>query len=681
MAGHELLVDIAVILAASFPVLWAARRLHLPGIVGFLLTGVAIGPHALGLLKDAGRVEGIAEMGVALILFFVGLHFPLQRLLSLGRTAFVGGGVQMALTAGLGAGAGMLLGARPGTAVFFGFLVSLSSTAVLLPILADRDETAAPYARRFLGVALFQDLAVIPLVLLLPALAPAGAAGVPIATVASRVGLALVGIAVLVAAARTVVPRLLDAAARLGSREAFTGGVLVLVFTLVALSEKIGISAALGAFAAGIVLGESEHVHEVAATLGPFRDLLSSLFFVSIGMLLDPQLLALEPLLVLTLAAAVVVGKTALSLFGLLAAGTTPRTALRAALALATVGEFSFVLARAGARIGLLTPEREQVFVAVAVVTLALAPLLVALGPRLAPLLPERVEEVPEEDPHAKGAPARHVVVVGYGLNGRSVARTLRETGIPHVVVESDPERVGLARHDGVRVVRADATGAEWLDAAGVTRALGVVVAIQDPDGSRRITRLARQRNAEARILVRTRYVSEVAALRQAGADEVIPEEFETSIEIVARVLRLLHVPGNLIATQIRVLRDETYQKLRDPRAAAAPGRRLSALMAAGTTELFLVMPDTVADGVPVCDLRLDAEHVVVPALLRDGQPYAPVPPELVVASGDTLVLAGAHEDLAHAVARLERPRAEPAPAAAATAAPTAASPGRTSPA
>jgi CPA2 family monovalent cation:H+ antiporter-2 len=655
--GREFLRDAAVILAASFPVLFLCRRLHLPQIVGFLLTGVVIGPFALGFLEDAHRIEGIAEFGVVLILFFVGLQFPVTKLFSLGRTALVGGSLQMLLTAGMIAVIKSFLGASWSSAIFYGLLVSLSSTAVVLPILTARDEIAAPFAKRFLGISLFQDLAVIPLVLLLPALAAQPGAGPSAFAVGTKVGIAIVGIFFLVVAARFLVPKLLDQIVTLGSRESFTSGVFVLVLILISLAEEAGVSAAMGAFAAGIVLGESEHVHEVAATLAPFRDLLSSLFFVSIGMLLNPRSFLQAPGWILLTAAVVLGVKLFAAHFSLLAAGTSPRNAFRAALALATVGEFSFVVARAGARLGLLPPDSEQVFVGVAVITLALAPFLIAIGPRLSEHLPEAVEGLAEEGEHGGEKLSRHIVVIGYGLNGRSVARVLHDTGIPHVVLELDPERAAVARRDGMRVLRADATGPEALEAASVAGAAGIVITIQDPEGARRATRLCRHRSPSARIIVRTRYVHEVDALRQAGADEVIPEEFETSIEIVARVLRVLHVPGNIVATQLRLLRDEGYRRLRDPFGKSRGGRRLSALLAAGTTDLFLVMPDTSGDGVPLSDLKLNEIHVAVPAILRDGLPFAPVPFDFRVQAGDTLVLAGAHEDLAAAVARLEAPR------------------------
>ncbi len=647
MWEHGFLRDLAVVLAASFPVLWLCRRLKLPQIVGFLVTGVAIGPHALGWIRETGRVEPLAEFGVALILLFVGLEFPLRRLRALGRTSLVGGTLQIAATAVAGFFLARLVGHPANVAVFLGLLVSVSSTAVVLPILKQRDELAAPYGRRFLAVALFQDLAVIPMLLFLPALAGEGPGP---AAVAGRVAVAVAGVVALVAVARQAAPRLLDGVARMGSREIFTGAVVVLVLGMVAAGEKAGVSAAMGAFAAGIVLGESDHVHEVAATLAPLHDLLSSLFFVSVGMLLEPAFLASHPLEVGAGVLVLVGAKAAAAFAALRAAGTVPRTAARAALALANVGEFSFVLATSGASLALLTGETRQFVVAATVGTLVLAPFLVAAGPALAVRLREAAEEGGEEDRPR----ARHIVVVGGGLNGTNLARVLGETRIPYVLVDIDPERVAAARREGLAALRADATGPEGLAAAGIERALGLVVTMPDPDACRRTVRIARSRNPEVRILVRTRYVKEVETLRALGADEVIPEEFETSIELVARVLRLLHVPGNVVATQIRLLRDEAYRRLRDPHAKAAGGRRLAALVAAGTSELFLVLPDTAADGRLLAELDLAAAHVAVPAVLRDGVPHAPPAPDFRLAAGDTLVLVGAHEDLAKVIARLE---------------------------
>jgi len=280
------------------------------------------------------------------------------------------------------------------------------------------------------------------------------------------------------------------------------------------------------------------------------------------------------------------------------------------------------------------------------------APLLVAAGARLVGLFPERLEEA--DTPNASVLRSGHVVVVGYGLNGSNVARALGEIGIPYVVLDAEADRVSRARAAGVEVLLADATSPAALEIAGIARARALVVTVPDPAASRKIVRMARSRNTGVKTIVRTRYIREVDELRRAGANEVIPEEFETSIEILARLLRSFHVPGNLVATQIRVLRDEAYRKLRDPQARPETGRRLSALMAAGTSDLVLVLPEMAASGRTLGELDLEADHVAVPALLRDGAPLAPPPRDLPIEPGDTLLLVGAHEDLVRATKKLE---------------------------
>jgi len=646
--------DLVIVLAASLPVLFVFQKLRVPTIVAFLFTGILIGPYALGLVGDPDQVRKIAELGVVLILFYVGLGFSLPRLKELGRTAVVSGALQMTLAVLATAGVLLLFGQDLRPAIFGGLLVAGSSTAVVLPVLSARDEIDAPFARQFLGTSLFQDLGVIPLILLLPALAGGAQAGEApsLLSVLGRVGLAAASVAVLVVVARFVVPPLLDRLVRVAGRETFTAGVVVVILGMVAIAVEAGVSAAMGAFAAGIVVAESESMADVSATFAPFRDILTSLFFVSIGMLLDPGFVLSRPLLVLGVVVAVVLLKVVTAYPALRAARAVPRVAIRAAFSLATVGEFSFVLALAGLGYGLLQEGPQQLFVAVSVLTMLSAPLLVAAGARLVGLFPERLEEA--DTPNASVLRSGHVVVVGYGLNGSNVARALGEIGIPYVVLDAEADRVSRARAAGVEVLLADATSPTALEIAGIARARALVVTVPDPAASRKIVRMARSRNTGVKTIVRTRYIREVDELRRAGANEVIPEEFETSIEILARLLRSFHVPGNLVATQIRVLRDEAYRKLRDPQARPETGRRLSALMAAGTSDLVLVLPEMAASGRTLGELDLEADHVAVPALLRDGAPLAPPPRDLPIEPGDTLLLVGAHEDLVRATKKLE---------------------------
>lgn len=650
MEGHRLLIDVAIILAAAFPMLFLGRQLRLPEVISYLITGVVIGPHALGWIRNTAQVEAVAEIGVALILFFIGLHVPLERLRALGKTTLVAGSLQMLLTLILIVLVSLPFAIDVRKASFYGLMIALGSTAVVLPILARREEMGAPFARRFLGVSLFQDFAVIPLMLLVPAFA-AGTAAPPMRDVLVRVAVAIAGVIVLVLIARVAVPRLFHRIAALGSREIFTAAAIVLIVATIAIAERIGISPALGAFAAGVVVAETDFIHEIGGILRPFRDFLSVLFFASIGMLLQPRYLVANVILVAAVVVLAIVAKVLAAYPAFRAAGALPRTSMRAAFAVAPIGEFSFLLAQEAKQFAILTPGDEQLFIAVAVLTLAATPLLVRAGNRVAEgIHAERKEEETETTRKVSG----HILIVGYGLNGLNVARVLQETGIQYVIVEEDPSRVEVARRAGCRVITADAADPEALEDAGVSTALAMVVAISDPDGTRRIVEIARRMHPGLHILVRTRYVSEVEKLRQLGANEVIPEEFETSLEIVTRLMRVLSVPGNLVAAQLRVLRDEGYRMLRDPALRAAEGRRLSAILTAGTSQTFLVLPDSAAEGRTLEELRIVDDHIAVPAMIHDGKPLSPVPEDQPLQAGDTLFLVGAHEDLMRVVDRLE---------------------------
>ncbi|HYR29861.1 MAG TPA: NAD-binding protein, partial [Thermoanaerobaculia bacterium] len=383
--------------------------------------------------------------------------------------------------------------------------------------------------------------------------------------------------------------------------------------------------------------------------LRPFRDFLSVLFFASIGMLLQPRFL-LENLPLVVITVAVVIAVKVLAAYpAFRMSGALPRTSLRAAFAVAPIGEFSFLLALEAREHGMLTARDGQLFISVAVLTLAATPLLIVVGRRAAEQMRGAVEE-PSETEKAR----EQILIIGYGLNGQNITRVLLETGISHVVVEEDPRRAAVARKSGCRVIVADASDPDALTAAGIRTALAVVIAISDQEGTRRIVQRCRRMNSEVRIVVRTRYISEVETLRALGANEVIPEEFETSLEIVTRLLRILSVPGNIVAAQLRILRDEGYRILRDPGMRAAEGRRLSAVLTAGTSQTFLVLPDSKAEGKTLAELGVVDDHVAVPAMLRDGKPVSPAPQNEPLKAGDTLFLVGAHEDLLRVLDRME---------------------------
>ncbi|HYE14884.1 MAG TPA: cation:proton antiporter, partial [Pyrinomonadaceae bacterium] len=528
-----LLGDLLLILLASVPMAFAFHRLRLPTIVGFMITGVVIGPYGLRLIRDAHAIEALAEIGVVLLLFTIGLEFSLRRIVEMRRLVLAGGGMQVVITTLLVTAAAYLWGRPLSQALFFGFLFALSSTAIVLKSYIDRAEVDAPHGRAGVGILLFQDLSIVVMMLLVPVLG--GREGASASRLALTLGAALAAVAVIILAARKAVPSLLYQIVRLRSPDLFIIFVVLMSLGTAWLTSQFGLSLALGAFIAGMVLSESEYSHQIVADILPFRDVFNSIFFVSIGMLLSLSALWADLPTVLAWVAALVAGKAAVVLAVVRLLGYSLRVSTMAALGLAQVGEFSFILARAGLPQGLLTEADYQRFLAASILSMIATPFLIKAAPRLGYAVqnffsPGSVLEPSVADFRPEEAGLRgHVVIVGYGLNGNNLARVLRKVGVPYVILELNAEAVREAGARGEQIVYGDATRREVLHYAGVERARILVIAISDPVATRHTASLVRQMNPDIHIIVRTRYMSELQDLRALGADDVIPEEFETS--------------------------------------------------------------------------------------------------------------------------------------------------------
>ncbi|HEX4628112.1 MAG TPA: cation:proton antiporter [Gemmatimonadales bacterium] len=568
MTQYVILKDLAIIFAVSLLVVLTFHRIKLPALPGFIVAGVVLGPNALGLVADAHQVESLAEVGVILLLFTIGIEFSLSRLREMGRQVAAAGGAQVGLTVALAAAVAVAAGLRWEVALLVGFLVALSSTAIVLKGLADQGEIDAPHGRLATGVLVFQDLCVVPMMLVLPFLAgrsSGGAVGLLIAL--GKAVLVVIGVLIL---ARSVVPRALALILQTRSRELFLIAV-ILIGTLTALgTAAAGASLALGAFLAGLVISESDYGHQAMAELLPFRDVFISLFFVTVGMLVHAGFLRDHPVLALGGVAVIMGGKALLAAVGPALMGYSGRVALLAGLAVSQIGEFSFVLAREGRGAGLLAEGLYQTFLAVAVLTLLVTPFLLQGGPAIVDGL-ERVVPLDRLLPGlrrqviaAADQPLTdHVIIAGYGLNGRNLAAALRSIQAPYLIVELNAQTVQQARARGEPAFYGDATREEILRGLGVERARMLVVAISDPTATRRMVRVARNLNPRVHIIARTRYVAEIPELTRLGADSVIPEEFETSIEIFARVLAHYHVPRAEIDELVNQIRASQYAALR----------------------------------------------------------------------------------------------------------------------
>lgn len=652
MEQLRVLRDLVILLAAALPVIIVAHRLRVPTVVAFLLAGMAIGPHGLRLIAQQGSVAGLAEIGVVLLLFTIGLELSLSRVVRLGRLVLQGGGLQVLGTVAAGAALALGMGIGTRAALLSGALVALSSTAIVLKMYADRGELDTPHGRVVVGVLLFQDLCVVPLMLLIPVLAGSGAAGSPLGDFVSSLAV----LAALVLGGRLLVPRVLARVVALRNREIFTLCVMFFGLAAAYVTASFDLSLAIGAFVAGLVIAESEYGLQALSDVLPFRDTFSGIFFISVGMLLDLRFLWQRPLLLAGAALLVIVLKTIMGAGATLSLGRSLRVAVIAGLGLAQVGEFSFVLAGAAVPLGLLDPAGYQLFLGASVLSMLAAPFLVAAAEPVA----ERVHRLARRPPIAlppQEAPevARrqdHVIIVGFGLSGQSLARVLKAAGIPYVILEQNGQMVRRARLAREPIYFGDGARPEVLEKVGIARARVIVFAISAPAAERRGTAIARQLNPNVRIVVRTRYVATMDDLRAAGADEIVPEEFETSVEIFARVLRLYGVPTNTIEREIDAVRGEHYGVLRG---VTVPNLKLDALKHLGVhaaLEIIEVEAGAPALGENATTLRLRHETgATLIAVVRDGRAYYTAGPDYRFAVADTVVLVGEGEALRRACA------------------------------
>lgn len=654
-ASDTILRELILLLAVSLPITFLFHKVRLPALMGFLITGIILGPHGAALVTDTTIVERLAEIGVVLLLFTIGLEFSIEDIMRSARQLILGGGLQVVLTIAAVMGIALALGFPTPHAVFFGFLASLSSTAIVLKMYSDRAELDSAHGRLATGILLFQDLAVVPMMLLLPVLGQASSeGGVTVLSVLMTLGKALMGIVVVYLSARRIVPFLLHQVIRLRNREIFFLLIVLLCMGTAWITYSLGLSLALGAFLAGLIISESEYSHHIVANIMPFRDYFASIFFISIGMLLQTRYFASHWALVLAMTAALLAVKTLL----VIATGAVLRYPVRssvlAGLGLAQIGEFSFLLAQQGSARGLISGDTYQLFVDTSILSMLATPLLMQFAPALAASLPSALPH--RENKGETCTLTGHTIIAGYGLNGRNLAKTLKATSIPYVVLEVNADTIRKARSEGEPIIYGDITREEVFARAGVECAKVIVFAISDFGATRMAVRMVRRMNPSAYILVRTRYAAETDELVKLGADQVIPEEFETSIEIFSRVLQEYHVPGNVIANQIQLVRFDGYQMLRGVSLDQEKLGRVAALLAGATVDNVMIEPGAPAAGKTLkeLDIRKNSGASVI-AVARSGEAVTNPGPDFLLQTDDIVVLIGAHRELDQAVNLLRR--------------------------
>lgn len=658
--------DLSIVLAIATAVALLFSKLRLSVVPAFLVAGAFMGPSGAGLVTEIRMVETLAEFGVALFLFTVGLDFAVSNLGKMQRRVLWAGGAQVAATIVLSVIGLKVYGIDAPVAIFAGFLLSLSSTAIVLKVYADRLDMDSGHGRISFGILLFQDLAAIPMMLLIPSLREweAGHSPEVFITLLKAAG----GVTAILLLARFLIPRLLREVIKINSREILALTVLMVVLGTAFLASSWGLPLGMGTFLAGMVISESDYVHEIAAQILPFRDVFNGVSYVSVGMLLNLPFLAANLPVVLLMVAGVILMKAFSAGAAVRAIGYPWRTTVVTAIGLAQIGEFSFLLLSQGARESLVTFEGYQYLLAITILTMMATPFLMRAAPWAARSFVRHVvpgrepedlgEDAPGSESPGAGRVENFVIISGYGMNGKNLARVLRSTHVPYVVVDLNDAVVREAREAGEPIFYGDVNNPEILDRVGVDRARMLVLAISDPMATRRAVAVARRANPRLVILVRTRYVADVDDLIALGANAVIPEEFETSVEIFSRVLREYHVPDHIIAQQEELIRSGTYRILRE-RVPSKDNMLLSefeTFLRQKVIEVFYVSPDSPWAGRTLADLPVgNGAGIVLLAVLREDRAIVQPPPGEKVEAGDKLVLFGGHAPLAATLEELSR--------------------------
>ena len=569
MASH-LLTDILIIFGLSIPVVFTFSKLKIAPLVGFLLAGILAGPFGFGLIQEIENIEVLAEIGVVLLLFTIGIEFSLRELVKIKRIVLLGGGLQVLITSVIVALIFVWLGYSPEAAVFMGLIVALSSTAIVLKLMQEKGEIYSAHGRIALGILIFQDIAAVFIIILAPLLAGEAVVGSDLINLLFR-GIGLVLLTLI--SARYVIPFLLYQVAKTRNNELFLLSIVAIGLSVAWISSLAGLSLALGAFLAGLIISESEYAIQALGNVIPFRDMFMSIFFVSTGMLLNLDIVRTHLLLILAATVLVLFLKTFVNSLTTFLIGFPLHTMLLVGFSLAQIGEFSLITANVGFENGILSREIYQEFLAVTVLSMVLTPSYIGLGSYsinfierlpLPKILSNNRYRDFKEDAQEKGL-ENHLIIIGFGINGRNVAIAAKKVSIPYIIVEINPETVRHEKLKGQPIIYGDAAQKTVLEHAGIRAAKSVVITAGDPASSGRIIEAARRLNPGVHIIARAHFLNQLDNFYSVGADEVVSDEFECSIELFSRVLNRYMVPQKEIETQGDELRADHYQMLRSP--------------------------------------------------------------------------------------------------------------------
>jgi CPA2 family monovalent cation:H+ antiporter-2 len=665
----QLIQDIAIILFSAVVIIVICSKLKIPSVVGFLLTGIIIGPYTTGIIKNTHDIELLAEIGIVLMMFIIGIEFSIKKLNRIKNLIIFAGGGQVVFTVIVVAGVALLFNLTFAQAIFFGFIVSLSSTAIVLKLLQDKKQIDSPHGKIELAILLFQDLCVVPMVILTPILALKE--GSDIGSNLLQTGIAFVSINIIFFTARKIMPFILNVIVKTRLKEIFILTSLFMCIGMAFLTNYLGLSLALGSFIAGLLISESKYSHQVVADILPFKESFNSIFFISVGMLLNFTFVIANIPDVLMLGAGIFLLKVLVILIFVLFLKYPFRVAVISAMGLAHAGEFSFVLAKLGLGYSIISEDLFQLFLSASILTMMFSPFAFTLSPGVANqaekgsfvkgwLKRKEKRTALNFQPDTQKKPMEdHVIIVGYGLNGRNLAKVLDSRKIPFIIIELNPDNVKEAEKRGYKVIYGDATKRKILEAATIKTAKVITFAISDSLVIDHAVATARFTNPKILIIARTKYVTEIDRLYELGADTVFAEEYETSIEILAKVMTAYGYSKEVINREISAQHSKRYAMIRDkstPEENMADSNRISdkinrEMYSDIDIRKFLVTGKCHGLGRSIAELGIRTNSgATVISVIREEQHIPNPQADFPLLQGDTVVLMGTNEQIEKAV-------------------------------
>ncbi len=656
----SLLANVDVLLGFAILILTIFYRFQVPPVLGFLVTGMLIGPYGLGIF-NGGQNELNADLGIIFLLFTIGVDLSLKELWKMKKALFMGGTLQILLTTFLTLLVCSAVGFSSTTSVFLGFLISLSSTAIVLKVLQDRNEVYTAHGKTSLAILIFQDLAIVPLILLTPLLAgdSLNFEG-SFSTVFIKGSLVIL---VFILSAKFLIPWIFYHVGRTGNKELFLVSVVFICLSTALFTSSIGLSLALGAFLAGIVISGSQYSQQAMGNIVPLRDMFMSFFFVSVGTLLNIRyLLDNLPTLILASVALIII-KSIAGVTVTFILGYPLRTTILTGLALSQVGEFSFVLSRLGVEYSLLTENIYQAFLAVSIVTMGVTPFLINASYKPADVIIKKVSgttyglklvhglysEPIKEEEQAEPEMKDYLIIVGFGFSGRTVSKAAKTAGISYIIVEANPEIVKQEKQKGEKIHYGDATFKVVLEHAGVKNARVLIIGISDASATGKIVEIAKQLNPNICVIAKVRDLQEMKRLNALGADEVVPEEYETSVEIFVRLLEEYLVPREDIEKLVNDVRANGYRMLRKLSVNTSIDSEFSIKdgLPGVDIQVFKVGNGSSFDGKNLKNLDFRKKHGVTVLSIRRGPDLIYTPEgDFLLQAKDACVLLGKPEDL-----------------------------------